>query len=294
VKETATFFTTTVLPDVLDRHSAGFKSAAMVRLMHSMVRFNVLSNGDTWDVKTYGIPIPQVDQMPVGFFSIFPLAQKALREGRTSFTPVERARVEIGRYRCFLLGLPEDLLPTTPQGIVDILLTRHATLRKETDANCLALVRATMTADLTMGQSLRARAHAWLERGFSRVLYLAKFAHGDKRAAAAVGVQVGFSDYVAAVATGILTSSQMTIYGVAARMPGIDDIADRSLIRKLANWQTTGTLSSLRTPRRTMLLAPNIGATLRPSKIAKLTHETAGVLECDLEASDRQPLRGKP
>ena len=64
--ETATFFTTTVMPGALDRHGAGFKSAAMVRLMHSMVRFNILRRGDRWDLKTYGIPIPQVDQMPAG------------------------------------------------------------------------------------------------------------------------------------------------------------------------------------------------------------------------------------
>src|ERR1700735_2245906 len=70
-KETATFFTSTVLPGGLDRHGPGFKAAAMVRLMHSMVRFNLLTRGDKWDVKTYGIPIPQVDQMPVGFVSIF-------------------------------------------------------------------------------------------------------------------------------------------------------------------------------------------------------------------------------
>src|SRR5271170_1383489 len=74
VHETATFFTTTVMPGALERHGAGFKAAAMVRLMHSMVRFNLLRHGDRWDVKTYGIPIPQVDQMPVGFVSIFPIA----------------------------------------------------------------------------------------------------------------------------------------------------------------------------------------------------------------------------
>jgi hypothetical protein len=130
VNETATFFTTIVMPDTLDRHGAAFKSAAMVRLMHSMVRFNLLSHGDRWDVKTYGIPIPQVDQMPAGLLSAPMLAQKALRHGRTAFTPVERSRVELARYRCFLLGLPEQLLPDTPRGIVDILSTRRATLRK--------------------------------------------------------------------------------------------------------------------------------------------------------------------
>ncbi len=86
VHETASFFTTTVMPDVLDRYSACFKSAAMVRLMHSMVRFNVLHRGSQWDASIYGIPIPQTDQMPVGLFSIFPQALRAIRRGRTTFT----------------------------------------------------------------------------------------------------------------------------------------------------------------------------------------------------------------
>src|SRR6202050_731099 len=92
VNETATFFTTTVMPGALERHGAGFKAAAMVRLMHSMVRFNILSRGLDWDVKTHGIPIPQVDQMPIAFVSLLPLAQKKLRQGRTTFTPAERQR----------------------------------------------------------------------------------------------------------------------------------------------------------------------------------------------------------
>ncbi|WP_163580149.1 oxygenase MpaB family protein, partial [Klebsiella pneumoniae] len=69
-----------------------------------------------WDIAVYGIPIPQVDQMPAGLIPIFLLAQKVLSEGRTQFTAEERARVELARYRCFLLGLPEDLLSDTPQG----------------------------------------------------------------------------------------------------------------------------------------------------------------------------------
>ena len=32
----------------------------MVRLMHSMVRANVLRRPRDWDLKVYGIPIPQV------------------------------------------------------------------------------------------------------------------------------------------------------------------------------------------------------------------------------------------
>jgi hypothetical protein len=229
VHETATFFTTTVLPGALERYGAGFKASAMVRLMHSMVRFNLLHRGDHWDVKTYGIPIPQVDQMPVGFVSIFPVALKALRQGRTDFTPAERARVELARYRCFLLGLPEELLADTPQAIVDSLLTRFATLRKGFDDTCRALVHATMTTEL-----IPDRFDAWLERGFSKAFFVANLMRGGKQAAAKVGIRVSLGDYIAAAITGILIAARMAPYAVAARIPGLRDAADRSLVRKLA------------------------------------------------------------
>jgi hypothetical protein len=233
VNETAIFFTQTVMPDVLDRHGAAFKAAAMVRLMHSMVRFNILHRGDRWDVKTYGIPIPQVDQMPAGLMSIFVIARKALRQGRTAFTPAERARAELARYRCFLLGLPKDLLADTPQSIVDILLTRHATLRKGFDDNCATLVQAMLTADLTSDHSLPGRLHTWLERGFAKVYFVANLVRGGKSAAAKVGVQVGLADYIASAAAGILIASGMAAYAIAARIPATSDAADRSLVRKL-------------------------------------------------------------
>jgi hypothetical protein len=233
VNETAIFFTQTVMPDVLDRHGAAFQAAAMVRLMHAMVRFNILSRGNRWDVKTYGIPIPQVDQMPAGLMSIFVIARKALRQGRTAFTPTERARAELARYRCFLLGLPEQLLPDTPQRIVDILLTRHATLRKAFDDNCSTLVQAMLTADLTSDHSLRGRVHTWLERGFSKVYFVTNLVRGGKSAAAKAGVQVGFSDYIAAAAAGILITATMMVYATAARIPVISGSADRSLVRTL-------------------------------------------------------------
>ena len=41
----------------------------MVRLMHSMVRVNVLSRPGMWDVETYGMPIPQLDH---GFDPVHP------------------------------------------------------------------------------------------------------------------------------------------------------------------------------------------------------------------------------
>ncbi|HTX05590.1 MAG TPA: oxygenase MpaB family protein [Steroidobacteraceae bacterium] len=232
-KETATFFTTTVLPGGLERHGPGFKAAAMVRLMHSMVRFNLLSRGDQWDVRTYGIPIPQVDQMPVALLPVFALAQKALRRGRTTFTAAERARVDLARYRGFLLGLPQELLADTPQGVVDSMLTRFATLRKGFDDTCAGLVAATMAADLTPDHSLGSRVHAWMEHGCAKRFFVAHSMRGDKRAAAGVGVRVGMADYLGAAAATVLIASTMTAYALAAYLPVIGGCADRSLVRKL-------------------------------------------------------------
>ena len=59
-------------------------AAAMVRLMHSMVRVNALQRSDKWDAEVYGMPIPQVDQMPAGLINMYVLATATLRSGRTT------------------------------------------------------------------------------------------------------------------------------------------------------------------------------------------------------------------
>jgi hypothetical protein len=112
VRETAHFFACTVLPGALDRHGKGFKAAAMVRLMHSMVRVNVLRSG-RWDASVYGVPIPQVDQMPAGLIPIFLLSFAMMAEGRTTFTPAERAKVEQGPTKPSRVTISEFSGPNT-------------------------------------------------------------------------------------------------------------------------------------------------------------------------------------
>ncbi|HEX6243415.1 MAG TPA: oxygenase MpaB family protein [Polyangiales bacterium] len=234
VKETATFFTTSVLPGALERYGEGFASAAMVRMMHSMVRFNVLTRRSDWNVQTHGIPIPQVDQMPAGLIGVFLLAHRVLKQGRTTFTRQERAIVELSRYRCFLLGLPEELLADTPREINELMLTRAATLRAGfEDETCGALVRATMAAELWHDPSLFGRIDARMERGFAKLFFLRNFADGDRRAAARAGIEVGGVDYAWAVAAALWIVSHMVAYGLAARVPLVRDLADRRLVSKL-------------------------------------------------------------
>jgi hypothetical protein len=234
VKETATFFTTSVLPGALERFGEGFRAAAMVRFMHSMVRFNVLTRRTDWNVRTHGIPIPQVDQMPAGLINVFLLARQVLRQGRTSFTRQERAIVELSRYRCYLLGLPEDLLAETPQAITDVMLTRAATLRAGfEDATCGALVRATMAADLSQDPSALGRLEARMERSFAKLFFVRNFVDGDRGAAARVGIDLTLVDYAWAAAAGLWITSHMQAYSLADRIPIVRDLADERVVQKL-------------------------------------------------------------
>jgi hypothetical protein len=123
-------------------------------------------------VATYGIPIPQVDQMPAGTMPAFVTAYRAVHEKR-GFTRRERAVVEHCRHQCFLLGLPPELLLETPQDIFDSMLVYTATLRDGyDDATNGALVRATMSAYLPESHELPGRIHQnALERSISKVFF---------------------------------------------------------------------------------------------------------------------------
>lgn len=234
VNETATFFTTTLLPGSLERHGAGFKAAAMVRLMHSMVRFNALKRSDRWDVGVYGIPIPQVDQMPAGLIPIFLMSYKIVAQGRKIFTADERARVELARYRCFLLGLPEDLLADTPQGVVDTMNARSGTLRAGfDDATCGELVRATLNAYLPPDERPENRLFDKVERRFSKVFFLRNFMNGDVAAARRMGVEIGPRDFMMFGVVALLVTSQLLAYRLARNVPGVSDLADARLVGKL-------------------------------------------------------------
>jgi hypothetical protein len=217
VNETASFFATTALPGGMHRHGPGFEAAAMVRLMHSMVRFNSLQRSTRWDQSRYGIPIPQVDQMPAGMIGPALTSMRALRAGRDRFTDEERATVETARYRCYLLGLPEELLPTDPKSIQRVFLARAATLRQGfDDSTCGALVRATMGAYLRPDRSLRNRIGETVERSFSTAFFIRAFLGGDRARAAEMGVRLAPADVaVLAVAAPLVLGRLLLVQGLS-------------------------------------------------------------------------------
>ncbi len=233
VNETASFFAVTTLPGALQRFGPGFEAAAMVRLMHSMVRYNALKKSEKWDTAIYGVPVPQVDQMPAGMIGQYLTSQQVLRQGRTEFNDEERALVEFGRYRCFLLGLPEELLPTTPVDTVHVMHARAAMLRDGFDSVCRELVDSTMDAYLRPDTTLFDRAAEAVEKSYSKETFVRAFCNGDRAVAAGMGVSIGLADRVRIALTGPFIAGRFLAVNRAARIPALRQIVDAYIIRLL-------------------------------------------------------------
>ncbi|OBG47684.1 hypothetical protein A5669_05040 [Mycolicibacterium fortuitum] len=227
VNETTSFFAVTTLPGALDRYGPGFEAAAMVRLMHSMVRVNALQRSGLWDVDVYGMPVPQVDQMPAGLIATYIVATMARRSGRTEFNQSERAMVEFTRYRNFLIGLPKELLPETPDDIIDLIHTRAALLRDGfDDATCGELLRATMDAYLRPGTSLFDRIADAVEKSYSKAAFIRAYFNGDRAAAKAIGVTIGPSDLVRIGVTAPFIGGRFLVVRQASRSTALQRFVD--------------------------------------------------------------------
>lgn len=234
VNETTSFFAVTTLPGALDRHGPGFEAAAMVRLMHSMVRFNALKRSPKWDVGIYGLPIPQIDQMPAGMINLYLLAMDAHRQKRAEFTASERAIVEFTRYRCVLLGLPEELLPTTPGEILRVFSARLALLRDDfDDTTCGELVRSTMDAYLRQDDSLRERIGDAVEKSYSKLFFVKMFSGGKREVAAKMGVTLNAGDFARIALTAPFVYGRAALVQRAVHTPGLRRITGAYVLRLL-------------------------------------------------------------
>lgn len=234
VNETSSFFAVTTMPRALERYGPGFEAAAMVRLMHSLVRFNALKRSDGWDATVYGVPIPQVDQMPAGLINMYMLAEAVARRGDTDFTDDERAVLEFSRYRCFLLGLPEELLPTSPTEIIDLFHARGALLRDSfDDATCGALVRSTMAARVRPGQSWFDQAWETVEKSWSTVGFVRAFCNGNRAAAAGMGVTLRLADVLLVGLTAPFILGRNAVVLKASTLPALQGVCDAYATRVL-------------------------------------------------------------
>jgi hypothetical protein len=165
--------------------------------------------------------------MPAGLIGAFLLSAEVVRSGRDTFDDTERAQIELSRYRCFLLGLPEELLPTDPHEMVNVFLARAATLRAGFDDDtCGELVRSTMAAYLRPDHSIPNRIAESIERAFSTAFFIRVFLDGDEQRAAEMGVTLSSTDKLRLAATAPLIFGRVKAVQLLNKIPPLRPVTD--------------------------------------------------------------------
>ena len=232
MKETTSTFRIALLPGAMRPGGEAFKSAAMVRLMHAMVRTNLLKRTEKWDYEVYGVPIPQVDQMGAALLGNYRLAKRALKQNR-QFTKSEMRIINQARYLAFLLGLHDQFLSSDPKQIVDTWQMCQATLRHKFDPRTKDLNLATLSAYRRPSQSLINKALHVLEVKSSKFIYTTMF---GKRATKQMGVTSNISDALALGLMSFPIGIKIASLGILGKLPGgawVDAYAISEIRRQL-------------------------------------------------------------
>lgn len=227
--ETASTFKLAVLPGALDRGGEAYRSVLMVRLMHAMVRGNLLRKKEVWDFSVYGLPIPQVDQMGAALVTSYMLAKRALKAGRP-FNQLERDIVELNRYTAFLLGMHDQFLSAEPEQIVETWEMCQATLRHMHDPRGKQLNEATLTAYRRPTTSLFNRALHFLDSNANRFMY-GKIV--GRRTAEEMGVEAGLKESLSFATLFMPLGVNYSALYMADKVPALHKLIDRFAVKKI-------------------------------------------------------------
>lgn len=123
--ETARWVLDVTTPGGMRPGAAGIASTIRVRLVHALVRDRLLRDG--WDVGEWGVPISATDTLVTGIggFHVIPLRAMADLGVRHSAAELE-AHNHLWRWISYVMGTPEDLLPSSYRAAVDVVDTALA------------------------------------------------------------------------------------------------------------------------------------------------------------------------
>lgn len=233
MRETTSTFKMATLPGGLRRDGEAFKSAAKVRVMHAMVRMNLLKNKNKWDYEVYGMPIPQVDQMGAALGYNFGASLiSSLR--KRPLSKLEKEGIDASRYLAYLLGMHDYFLSDKRRDIIKSWSMLGATLRDKFDPRAIDLNKATLYAYTRSGHSPVDKIMHALDVKNTRFLY--KLLVGKKKAKQ-MGVETKASDVLATATLAYLLGSQFiglkAISTIPAGKKWVDDWAVKETRRQL-------------------------------------------------------------
>lgn len=233
MKETTSTFKMATLPNAMRPGGVAFKSAAKVRVMHAMVRMNLLKHKDKWDFEVYGVPIPQVDQMgaALGFNFISSLMSVKRKK---PFNRHQKDGIEASRYLASLLGLHDYFLSDERGQIIKSWSMLGATLRDKVDPRSKALNKATLHAYTRTGHSVLDKFMHTLDVCNTRFLYTKMV---GKEKADEMGVETKLLDPLATATLGLIIGTRLAVLYSIRLFPGgkawVNDWAIRETRRQL-------------------------------------------------------------
>lgn len=150
IKETVSVINYLTIPDGMKRGGEVYKAAVKVRVMHSLVRVNLLRNAKAWDVATYGVPIPQADMY--GTVGIVSSGLHQLQ--KLSGKPID---VTALRYLMYLMGVDPRMPNRTVEDMCRVRLMVASTLNHRYEPWASELTEAALSARMSPGDR-------WLDR----------------------------------------------------------------------------------------------------------------------------------
>ncbi len=144
LESTARFVRDVMMSDDMSRYSAGFRTTVRVRIMHAQVRSS-LRGSPEWDKSAWGTPLHQRDMVATHLLFTVAYLGAALAVGRIDTRKERDDVMHLWRYVSHLLGLRDELLPTSFADGLQLLAYFNCT-EEGPDEDGVALAKALMAA----------------------------------------------------------------------------------------------------------------------------------------------------
>jgi hypothetical protein len=210
IKETMSMMYYLSVPDGLRRNGDVFKTIIKVRVMHALVRVNLLRSPQRWDIKTYGVPIPMTDMY--GTLAILAPALQALQKYKGKELDMNALS-----YLMWLFGIDERLPYSNISELGNVNNLLLATLNHRYEPWASELTAASLNAYLRPTHNTFDQFVDRADRQLSELVI--QFMMG-KRAAAEIGVTPGLESYFGAAVMLLPIIARYSVYKTIELFPG--------------------------------------------------------------------------
>ncbi|MGJ8687467.1 MAG: oxygenase MpaB family protein [Spongiibacteraceae bacterium] len=186
IKETLGVINYLAIPGGLRRDGEALKILVRVRVMHSLVRTNLLKNPKAWNVKTHGIPLPQSDM-----FSAWALVAQGLElMEKLNGQPMNMSAI---RYLAYLTGVDTRIPTETIEEFKNVFTMINATLHDNHEQWASDLAEMALSAQMQPARTLRYRMWDMADRKLGTIA-ITKYL--GKQKAEQLGVKVSPINYL--------------------------------------------------------------------------------------------------